>query len=129
MTIVGTWRLVRATAATSDGEPLPGPFGGTHAMGRLVFDARGRMMGMVCDGREVMPAGQTRDHTFYSGNYTYDGRLLTTRVDVAIDKSRLGTEQVREVSFDGPLMVLRPPLRQHLGRMEKHELVWERICD
>src|SRR5262249_29932765 len=129
MTIVGTWRLVKSVATSSDGTPLPAPFGGEHAKGRLTFDANGRMMGMICDNRPSLPSAEERQHTFYCGNYTYDGRQLVTRVDVAIDPARIGTEQVRQVSFDGPLMVLRPPLRSHQGRMEQHELVWERMSD
>ena len=129
MAIVGTWRLVKSTAVSQDGETLLGPFGGEHAMGRLTFASHGRMMGMICDGRSELASDQRRENTFYCGNYTFDGQRLTTRVDVAIDPTRIGTEQVREVSFDGPLMVLRPPLRSHNGRMEQHALVWEKMAD
>jgi hypothetical protein len=83
MTIVETWRLVQATAATANGETLQGPFGGACAMGRLTFAAHGRMMGMICDGQSELEPNQIREHTFYCDSYTYDGRRLVTRVDVS----------------------------------------------
>ena len=87
------------------------------------------MMGAIMDGRPEIPAGEPRQRSFYSGLYTYDGKRLVTRVDTSIDTDRIGTDQVRDVSFEGKYMVLRPPLRKYHGRMEKHSLWWERIGD
>jgi Lipocalin-like domain len=67
--IIGTWKLVRATARDSDGTPLPSPYGG-RAMGRVTFAADGRMMSVVCDGRPVLPPGTSREYSSYCGNYT-----------------------------------------------------------
>lgn len=128
--VVGTWALERATAATGDGKPLPPPFGG-HGMGRLVLAADGRMMAVLCDSRSAVPGGAPREYSSYCGNYTFDGRTLVTRVDAASDPARLGSDQVREVHFDGELMVLRPPLRAYAGRggAEQRQLWWRRIAD
>ncbi len=129
MKITGTWKLVRTLAEAADGSALPPPFGGEHAIGRLVLGADGRMMGALMDGRPEIPAGEARQRSFYSGRYTYDGKQLTTSVDVSIDADRVGGKQVRDVSFEGDLMVLRPPLRPFGGRMEKHALWWKKIDD
>jgi hypothetical protein len=129
MQITGTWKLIRTKAEAEDGSPLPPPFGGEHVIGRLVLDPSGRMMGAIMDGRPEVPAGEPRQRSFYSGLYTYDGKQLVTRVDTSIDTDRIGTDQVRDVSFEGKYMVLRPPLRNYHGRMEKHSLWWERMGD
>ncbi|HYM71919.1 MAG TPA: lipocalin-like domain-containing protein [Stellaceae bacterium] len=124
--IVGTWKLVRATAKDGSGAPLPEPYGG-KGIGRVTFTADGRMQSVVCDGRREMPVGEIRDYSSYCGNYTFDGTRLVTRVDAASDPSRIGSEQVRGVRFEGELVVLSPPPRQAGGKQEYRELTWQRI--
>jgi len=126
--IVGTWKLVAAAARDRDGNLLPTPYGG-HGMGRVTFSDAGRMMAVNCDGRPLLPPGTERAYSSYCGNYTFDGARLITRVDAASDPARLGTDQVREVSFDGELMILRPPPRQTAAGEEYRELTWQRIAE
>jgi len=126
--IVGTWKMVAAAARDRDGKPLPAPYGG-KGMGRVCFDAEGRMMAVTCDGRPVLPPGASRAYSSYCGNYRLDGSRLITRVDAASDPSRIGSDQVREVSFDGERMILRPPPRQGEAGEEYRELTWERIAE
>ena len=128
MSVVGTWRLVRAVARDADGTELPTPYGG-HAMGRVVLDAVGRMMAVVCDGRRELSACTPREYSSYCGNYTFDGRQLVTRVDAASDPARIGSDQVRDVRFEDGLMVLRPPARAYGGAVAQRELFWEKIAD
>jgi hypothetical protein len=125
--IVGTWKLVRATARDGAGAALPEPYGG-NGIGRVTFTAEGRMQSVVCDGRREMPPGQTRDYSSYCGNYTFDGARLVTHVDAASDPSRIGSDQVRGVRFEGERVVLTPPPRQSGGQEEHRELTWERIA-
>ena len=127
-TIVGTWKLVRASAKDANGNPLPEPYGG-KGIGRVVFTADGRMQSVVCDGRREMPSGQSRDYNSYCGNYSFDGTRLVTRVDAASDPSRIGSEQVRGVRFEGERVVLSPPPRQTGAGQEYRELAWEKIAD
>jgi hypothetical protein len=123
--VVGTWRLVKAEAHDGSGKSLPMPYGG-QGMGRLTLSAEGRMASVVVDPRRELPPGVERDYSSYCGNYTVDGAVLTTRVDAASDPARLGSDQVRQVSFDGDLMVLRPPPRPN---GEHRVLTWEKISD
>jgi hypothetical protein len=126
--VVGTWRLVRAVSRDADGKELPAPYGG-HGMGRVVLGADGRMMAVLCDGRREIPGGGKREYSSYCGNYMFDGKQLVTRVDAALEPSRIGGDQVRDVRFDGDLMVLRPPVRSYGGAAEQRELFWEKISD
>ena len=103
--IVGTWRLVEAKSHDPKGQPLSVPYGG-KGMGRVMFSAEGRMMAVVCDGRPELPADTRRDYSSYCGNYKFDGTQLITRVDAASDPARIGSDQVRDVSFDGDRMIL-----------------------
>ena len=126
--IIGTWALVRATATTADGRALPAPYGGEKGMGRVTLNADGRMMAVLCDGRPSMPGAAKREYTSYCGNYTFDGKRLITRVDACSDPARMGTDQVRDVHFEGKLMVLRPPLRAYAQEPEQRTLWWEKIA-
>jgi hypothetical protein len=125
--IVGTWKLVAAKARDRNGNALPDPYGG-KPMGRVTFNAEGRMMAVTCDGRPDLPQGAGREYSSYIGSYSFDGSRLVTRVDGASDPSRIGTDQVRGVRFDGERMVLSPPPRQTDSGEQFRELNWERIA-
>lgn len=125
--LVGTWKVVDATAHDPDGKPMPKPYG-PKGMGLVTFNAEGRMMAVLCDGRPTMPEGTTRDYSSYCGNYTFDGTTLVTRVD-ASSAARLavGGDQVRKVRFEGERMVLIPPPLVVNGVALHREIYWERI--
>jgi lipocalin-like protein len=129
ISIVGTWRLVRAEAFDANGKPKPAPYGGAP-VGRVMFTSSGRMMAMTGDGRQEVLAGEVREYNTYAGTYTFTGERLITRVDSCSNPAYMGTEQVREVGHEGGLMVLRPPVRAYVGRPpEQRVLYWERISD
>jgi hypothetical protein len=73
--IVGTWKLLRATARDAAGAALPAPYG-PQIMGRVVFTADGRMMSVVCDGSRELPTGLSWEYSSYCGNYSFDGTRL-----------------------------------------------------
>ena len=124
--IVGTWRLVGTMGKDDQGKLLPPPYG-PQALGLVIFNANGRMMAVLNDGRAEMPAGETRAYVSYAGTYTFDGTTLVTRVDVSSDPTRIGTDQVRRVRFEGERLVLMPPPRLWRGVMQHRELFWEKV--
>jgi Lipocalin-like domain len=129
ISIVGTWRLVRAEAFDANGKPLPAPYGGAP-VGRVMFTSGGRMMAMTGDGRQEVLDDQVREYNTYAGTYTFNGERLITRVDSCSNPAYMGTEQVRDVGHEGGLMVLRPPVRAYVGRPpEQRVLYWKRISD
>jgi hypothetical protein len=125
--IVGTWRLTGTMGRDDAGQALPPPYGPV-AMGLVVFQADGRMMAVLCDGRAELPAGGPRQFMSYAGNYSFDGTTLSTRVDASSDASRVGGDQVRDVRFEHSVMVLAPPRRMFAGQMQHQELRWQRIA-
>jgi len=124
--IVGIWRMVGTKGADDGGKALPPPYG-PKAMGLVTFQADGRMMAVLCDGRSEMPGSEPRPFMSYAGNYSFDGATLSTRVDASSDASRVGGDQVRHVRFEDGRMVLAPPRRMFDGVMQHQELTWERI--
>ena len=98
-------------------------------MGRLALNADGRMISVICDGRPVIPPGEQREYTSDCGNFRLEGGQLITRVDAAADPERISTDQVRDVRFEGGLMILRPPLKPYGARVEQRELHWKKIAD
>jgi hypothetical protein len=125
--IIGTWRLVMTRARNDDGEPMHPPYG-PQPMGVTVFSANNRMIAVLCDARPVLAGEEAeREYSSYCGTYTFDGSTLVTRVDCASDPSRVGTDQVRRVCFDGGRLVLMPPPRPWRGVMQHRELFWERV--
>ena len=123
--IVGIWQLKSTIGRDDNGKVLPQPYG-PLAMGLVTFQADGRMMAVLCDGRAALD-DEPRQFMSYAGNYTFDGTTLSTRVDASSDASRVGGDQVRNVRFENGAMVLAPPRRLYAGVMPHPELVWERI--
>jgi hypothetical protein len=82
---------------------------------------------VLCDGRPTLPDGVAREYTSYCGNFTFDGKKLITRVDAASNAARQGTDQVRDVSFEGQLMVLRPPAKAYGSVVQQRVLYWEKV--
>ena len=126
--IIGTWRLRSTKAVDDDGKPLPPPLG-PSPNGVVCFQTDGRMYSVICDGRASLPPGEERIFVAYTGNYTFDGETLSTRVDAASDPSRVGGDQVRKVRFENGGMVLAPPLRLFANVMQHQELFWERVAE
>ena len=126
--IIGTWRLRSTKAVDDDGKALPPPLGPTPN-GVACFQADGRMYSVICDGRTSLPEGAERVFVSYTGNYTFDGDTLSTRVDAASDADRIGGDQVRKVRFENGGMVLAPPRRLFAKVMQHQELFWARVAE
>jgi lipocalin-like protein len=123
--IVGIWQLKGTLGRDDAGKVLEAPYG-PKAMGLVTFQADGRMMAVLCDGRAALN-GEPRQFMSYAGNYTFDGTTLSTRVDASSDASRIGGDQMRTVRFENGTMVLAPPRRLYAGLMQHQELTWERV--
>jgi len=127
---IGTWELVRVEAVDADGNPIsPAPFGDGNFIGRVVLTAD-RLSSTITDARPVLPEGEEREYSCYTGLYTFDGKTLITKVDQSSDPARMGTQQVRDVTFEDDLMVLRPPLQPYGSKpAEQRTLWWRKISD
>ena len=127
MNLIGIWRLVETKAVDQHGNPTYPPYG-PHPLGTLAFDDSGRMIAALCDTRdEGAAADSPREYNSYGGKYTFDGATLVTRVDIASDPARIGSDQVRKVTFKGQRMSLFPPHRAWRDVTQVRELIWEKV--
>lgn len=116
--LIGTWRLVATSAVDDAGKPVAAPYGPVPH-GLVSFQGNGRMMCVLCDGRDELPSGQpSREYNSYIGTFEFDGTTLVTRVDGSSNPGWVGGEQVRTVQFEGDRIVLRNGRRT---------LEWERL--
>ena len=127
--VYGTWQLVWGQSKDPSGAPLPPPYGGEKAIGRVVLTREGRMAAVLIDGRAELPAGEMREYTSYCGAFTFDGQTLVTRVDACSDPARMNTDQIRQVRFEDGLMILQPPPKDVDGVIYHRELAWKKIAD
>lgn len=124
--LTGTWQLIHTECIADNGDKLPPPYAGSSAMGLVSFRDDGRMICVLCDSRSDVPADTTREYNSYCGDYRYDGRQLTTRVDSSANPDWIGSDQVRDVSFDGQIMILRP-VRSVGSTQGQRILHWRRL--
>ena len=128
--ITGTWQLIHTECIAEDGSSLAPPYGGgPTCMGLLSLRADGRMVCVLCDSREEMPAGLAREYNSYCGAYRFDGQQLITRVDSSADPSFVGTDQIRDISFENEVMVLRPIKNNGPVSNGQRVLHWIRLLD
>ncbi len=114
--LVGTWRLVRFTRTiVATGEAME-TFGKTPS-GFIQFGRDGRMMMLVVKDQRPAPpepekmTDQQRADLFktmiaYGGAYTFDGKTLTSHLDVTWNQAWTGTDIVRQVTLEGRKLVL-----------------------
>jgi len=122
----GLWRLADSRAVDEQTDRLSAPYG-AHPLGHMVF-SKGRMLVALCKGdAEVGPDGD-RGFSSYGGRYVFDGTTLQCDVDMASDRRRIGSHLVRGlVMLDENEFLLRPPARHYGSKLERRELVWDRV--
>ena len=136
--LVGTWRLVSASATTSTGTVEPSPFG-ANPSGLLIYTSDGTMSAQVSYGgrsrlsadRVAAPASERAEAfaTFfaYGGRYTINGDRVVHHVQIASVENWVGTDLVRVIVRDRDRMTLQTPPLAVDGVTRTSELIWQRI--
>src|SRR4029077_10579062 len=97
--LLGTWRLIGYHNRNAVGVELAPSFG-THVIGVMHFDANGRMIVALADGRAEPPAnGARRQFSAYTGTWIFKGDSVDVEVDESAWAHFVGTVQVRGVRF------------------------------
>lgn len=121
----GIWRLIEASSRDAEGRELPPPYG-VRPLG-MVQIQNGRMLAALCNADDLASPDAAREFVSYGGPCQFDGERLVTSVDLSARTDWLGGEQVREAELSGDRLILRPPLREYGGVVQRRELVWERV--
>ncbi len=137
--LYGTWRLISftrtilATGETTD-------IFGKSPHGFINYGRDGRMLVLFVSDKRPKPADlakmtdQERAELFktmfaYGGTYTYDGKTIKHHIDVSWNQTWTGTEQIREVKFEGNRLILStiPAPSAIDGKLVTAVLTWERV--
>ena len=133
--LVGNWTLVSYVTENPDGSRGK-PYG--DAVGRLSYDKHGHMAGQVMrPGRSNVAPGdwqaqQVRSayagYIAYFGTYEVNeaGDTVMHRVDGALNPGWVGGVQVRQLRFDGDLLILSTHVAK-AGALVNHVLTWRKL--
>jgi hypothetical protein len=137
--LVGTWRLVRFTRTIVATGEAQDTFGKTPS-GFIQFGRDGRMsMLVVKDQRPAPPdpekmTDQQRSDLFrtmiaYGGTYTFDGKTVTSHLDVTWNQAWTGTDIVRHVTLEGSKLTLTAdPHKSYVdGNVISAVMVFEKV--
>ena len=138
---VGDWALVSMAFVNADTGEVTRPWG-ANPIGQLSYSANGRMIAVLTadpkDRKPVAPAGEKATEeraalyassSAYSGIWTAVANTVTHKVDVAVNQSWVGTDQVRYVRLDkDDLTIDTAPILGIDGKTKyKITLVWKRV--
>ena len=137
--LYGTWRLISFTQTiVATGETTD--IFGKAPRGFINYGRDGRMMVLIVKDERAKPADlakmtdQERAELFktmiaYGGTYTLDAKTITHHVDISWNQIWTGTEQVRNIKFDGRKVILstNPQPRSQDGKVATAILTWEKM--
>ncbi|OKH14989.1 hypothetical protein NIES592_08940 [Fischerella major NIES-592] len=144
--LLGTWKLISATAINPDGTVEPEVYG-PNPTGYITYTPEGRMMVIFSKRDRLALTGDIRSpfskeiqslppqeclqafSTFnaYAGIYTIEGNKVTHHVEIASIPNRVGTDLVRTFTLNGNQVTLQTPPTQTAGVEKVFELVWEKV--
>lgn len=134
--LVGTWKLVSASSATSAGERDETPYG-SNPSGFLTYTEDGRVMAIISyGGRKLLsaPVASLEEQaeafkTFfaYAGRYKLSGDKVTHRIEISSIHNYVNRDLIRGVKFQIDRLILTTPPTPVNGKVQTVELIWERL--
>jgi hypothetical protein len=134
--LVGTWRLVSASSATSSGERNEAPYGSSPVGFLTYWD--GRVTALISyDGRKSLSVGggslEEQAEAFktffaYAGRYTISGDKVTHSIEISSIQNYVGKDLVRNVKFQSDRIILVTPPTPVNGKIQTVELIWQRLA-
>ena len=114
---------------------------GKQPHGYITYGKDGRMMVLIVKSERHKPedmakvTDEQRAELFkgmiaYGGTYTFDGKAVTHHIDISANENWTGTNQVRNVRFDGSRLVLstNPQPSSYDGKVGVGVLTWEKVA-
>ncbi|MBK4737394.1 lipocalin-like domain-containing protein [Noviherbaspirillum pedocola] len=137
--LIGTWRLVSLTqtiVATNEKVDIFGK----SPQGFINYGRDNRMMVLIVKDERPKPGSlekmtdPERAELFktmiaYGGTYTIEGKTITHHIDISSNEVWTGTNQVRNIKFDGRKVILttNPQPRPQDGKVAISTLTWEKL--
>ena len=116
--IVGTWRLV-SVHYEDQGSGARTPVYGAHPKGIQIATPEGRWLALMTAEARTAPktdaerAKALQTMVAYTGRYRVEEGKVVTKVEAAWNEAWVGTEQVRNIRFDGDRLYLQSPPMPH----------------
>jgi hypothetical protein len=135
--IVGTWKLV-SVVYEDQASKQRAPVYGEHPKGIQIATPTGRWLAlMTAESRPVPKTDADRAQALktmiaYTGRYRVENGKVITRVEAAWNEAWVGSEQVRNIRFDGGRLCIESPPMPHPNIEDKTVRViveWEREKD
>ncbi len=135
--LVGTWRLLSATASTDKGDKRDAF--GKSPTGLLTYTGDGRMSVAIAEGGRkalssdrVSAPAEERAQAFatflaYAGGYSRKDEKVIHHVEISSFPNWVGTDLVRTCALEGDRLTLTTPPLSAGGVLRTTELVWERL--
>ncbi|NNC99982.1 MAG: lipocalin-like domain-containing protein [Gammaproteobacteria bacterium] len=140
---IGSWQLNSWIISYPASERLTHPFGSSPT-GLIVYSETGWMSAAICRSDRAlfnpsqnlrsMPATVLaqayKSYFHYAGPYRVEDGQLIHSVRMSLNPDFVGTEQVRDFTFDGDLLILRGTERFDDSpdtELRTHRLQWQRI--
>jgi hypothetical protein len=137
--LFGTWRLVSLTQTIVATNETVDIFG-KSPRGFINYGRDNRMMVLIINEERPKPSSLEkmtdleRAELFktmiaYGGTYTVEGKIITHHIDISWNQVWTGTNQVRNVKFDGRKVILttNPQPRPQDGKVAISTLTWEKL--
>lgn len=137
--VVGTWKLVSASASRPSGGRNEAPFGSSPT-GSLTYTPEGRMILILSySGRKPLSGADRisspvaeRAEAFstsfaYAGRYSVTADKVIHHVEVATVQNWVNTDLVRVLRVEDDRLTLQTPPLSVGGVIQTSELVWERL--
>ncbi|HEV7967648.1 MAG TPA: lipocalin-like domain-containing protein [Candidatus Acidoferrales bacterium] len=137
--LVGTWKLVSASSATSNGERSETPYG-PSPMGFLTYTEEGRVSALISyGGRKTLSVGAAtlalqeeqaeafKTFLAYAGRYTLSGDRVIHHIEISSIQNYVGKDMVRSIKFQDDQIVLVTPPTPVNGKIQTVELIWQRL--
>ena len=133
--LIGTWKLVSATATSSKGEWDGAPYG-EGPSGFLTYTADGRVTALISYGGRkplsMAPKVEEQAEAFktsfaYAGTFSVTGDQVSHRIEVSTIQNFVNRDLVRTAKMDGDRLVLLTPPTPMNGKVQMVELTWQRL--
>jgi Lipocalin-like domain len=139
---VGDWALVSLAFVNVDTGEETRPWG-ANPVGQLTYSANGRMIAVLTADPKVrkpvdFSGGKSTEEraalysnsSAYSGTWSAVANTVTHKVDIAVNQSWVGTDQVRYTRLDkDDLTIETAPILSNIDGKTKNKLtlVWKRV--